>query len=225
MAIDPKYIIRESEVVSRRFTIESENDIPDRALTFGFCINQNDYNGISKIIPCNYNRYMKHLNKEIEKSPSTFLEKPYPKYGYITSRVRKHILRRKDEYLMTLDCDSTEDKDVAIEWLDNAGITYFCVRSSLDSYWIICDKIGRVSELCEYMEQIPGVDSKYLKCSIDQDILLLRAFPKAGFVPKLSSTKGLRGSGEFMEWIMNFKRFWTSKRMEQISEILFTEAI
>jgi len=195
---------------------------------FGICEDQQlgnySENGRT-FIPLKPKSYMKELKQQLTKYTKDFTERPFKRYAYITSRVKRGPVRDLDEYLMILDCDSFDEMMEATSCLDKGEIKYFCVNSSPARYWVICDKIGTVSDLTSIMYAIPGVDYNYTYCASLQGVLLYRGFPKPGFIPKIGDISKLKGSPLFKRWISRFKEYWESKEVEELAQILFVEAL
>jgi len=196
-------------------------------LTYGFCdqivSSYGDVNTKYKALP--YKKYIHRLKKQIIRNPKTFIEKPFEKYAYITSRVKRAPMKMWDKYLMILDTDGIEEKDKAVAWLNKKEIRHFLIQSSPNKFWIICDKIDTVDNLTHMMDEIPGVDTRFTDCSREQGALVYRGFPKPGFIPQFDDISKFTGMGLFEKWILKFKNYWESDDVEEISNNLFMEAI
>jgi len=175
-------------------------------------------------IPIKYKTFIKKLTRQISKYPSDFSTKPFKRYAYITSRVHKGAVRELDEYLMILDTDSKADMLNAIKYIDKLGIKHCTIRSSPTKFWIVCDKIGTMSDLLPIMFEITGVDMDYVSCAARQSCLLFRAFPKQGFIPQVGKINK-KCSLHFRKWMVQFKKHWESKEVSRLNDILFAEAL
>jgi len=195
-------------------------------MVFGISDETGEYRVKDRLIkPIPYKKYIHKLKRLIIQEPTIFKEKPYKKFAYITSRVYKGAVRALDKYVMILDCDGKTDYTNAINWLNNKHIKFVSVQSSPGKYWVVCDIIDRLDKIINIMEKIPGVDTKYTECSKIQNVLLLRAFPKAGVLPKFDSVENLKGTSEYKRWVLGFKRYWESNDMIEMAGNLFVGAI
>jgi len=195
-------------------------------LTFGFCDQiEQSYTPKTKYRSLPYKKYIHRLKKQSVRNAESFTVRPFKKYAYVTSRVKRGPLPGFDKYLMILDTDGEEDKNKAVAWLDKKGIRSFLINSSPSKYWIICDKIDTVANLTHMMDEIPGVDGRFTDCCRGQGVLVYRGFPKPGFIPRFDDISEFTGMGLFEKWVLNFKEYWETEDMEEISANLFMEAI
>ena len=69
------------------------------------------------------------------------------------------------------------------------------------------------------------VDKNYIICSGMQNVLLYRAFPRAGVIPKFDDVSNFKGMGLFEKWILNLKEYWETDDIKEISNMLFLETL
>lgn len=171
-----------------------------------------------------YEPYIKRLSEMINEAPESFVGKPYGKYAYVTTKVKRSLLG-SDKYLIVLDCDSIEDKDRSIDYLKYKKIRHFIIESSPGKFWIIGDKLASAKNHAAELIKLDSLDKNYVICSGKRDTFVLRAFPKPGFTPKFDDTSMFRGKGYFEKWILEFKEYWETEEMKSIANTLFAEAI
>jgi len=196
-------------------------------LSFGISEeSRSPYDGlIVKLRSLPYNKYIHELRKHVYKTPEAFTSRPYSTYAYITGKIKRGLIPSLDKYLLLLDVDSVKNCEKTIKWLNSRKIKHIVINSSPSHFWIIGDKIDTVENHTHLMEEIPGIDEKYTRCSRKQGVLLLRGFPKAGFIPKFNNSDRYSGKGLFEKWIIQFKSYWESEDLSEVANALFAEAL
>ena len=88
-------------------------------------------------------------------------------------------------------------------------LKYDVMESSPGKFWVIVDYTGSFNKCIRFMQTIPCVDRDFIrKCEYDRKIVL-RAFPKNGFIPrKVNQYEECHGySGD---WFYDFKTWWNN---------------
>lgn len=135
---------------------------------------------------------------------------------YVSTELpKKHWYQIYRQHILNLDCDSEVDMLRAVEDLKKLNITYCRIQSTPGHYWIVCDKIGSISELYKFALNIAGVDRNYLYGTIDKRKFIIRAYPKKT-IPLFIDSFTV-GSIEFKEWLAEFKRYWSSEDMSWVA--------
>jgi hypothetical protein len=125
---------------------------------------------------------------------------------YISTQVFGFLFWKK--WVVALDCDSSEDRDRAIEELDSLEFKYDVIESSPYKFWIIVDYVGSFKKCINLMSAIPGVHTDFInKCAWEKKIVL-RAFPKNGFIPRHVASPRIECHGKAGDWFYEFKKWW-----------------
>jgi len=135
-------------------------------------------------------------------------------HGYISTQVWGFLFWKR--WVLVLDCDSSVDRDKAIEEVRSMELKYDTMESSPGKFWIIVNYTGSLKKCINLMQAIPGVDRNFIrKCEYDRKIVL-RAFPKDGFIPRTTS-QYLSEWGSAGDWFHNFKTWWESGTIEWLA--------
>jgi hypothetical protein len=125
--------------------------------------------------------------------------------GYISTQVFRFLFWTK--WVVVLDCDNVIDRDRAVEEIRSMDLKYDVMESSPGKFWVIVNYIGSFKKCIRFMETIPGVDRDFIrKCQWDKKIVL-RAFPKNGFVPSIIALRS-ECYGYAGDWFYDFKTWW-----------------
>jgi len=147
------------------------------------------------------------------------IHKPKELNLYISARVKRRFFSKHDLYLLVADCDSITACQNTSAKLTKLNILHYVIESSPGHYWIIGDYINTKANIQFLLEEIPGVDTEYVR--VIPHGIVLRAFPKAGFKPTFINLDKLTGSKTFVNWIKSFKEYWDTDMMNQVQENLF----
>lgn len=135
------------------------------------------------------------------------------------------------KWVLVLDCDTPENKDKAIEEIRSMDLKYDVMESSLQRFWIIVDYIETFKKSIELMKTIPGIDLEFVNhCAYNKKIVL-RAFPKNGFIPRRDgSNRMIVGTNVplnsqltgwnfslAMQWALEFRRYWNGGIVEWLT--------
>lgn len=126
--------------------------------------------------------------------------------GYISTQVPGFLFWKK--WIVGLDCDSQEDRVKAVEEIRSFDLKYEIIESSPGKFWIIVDYTGSLKKCINFMKSIPGVDTQFInKCERDKRIIL-RAFPKNGFIPHFENPVPSLDHYSCTSWFYDFKKWW-----------------
>lgn len=113
----------------------------------------------------------------------------------------------RKRWLLVLDCDSHENKEKATEELRLLSIKYKVFMSSPNHYWVVTNYIGSFKNCLNFMQSIPGVDREFIGFCSKYKGICLRAFPKDGYRPNLSSNwDSFHGKASL--WAEAFLKYW-----------------
>ena len=126
--------------------------------------------------------------------------------GYISTQVFRFLFWTR--WVLVLDCDSVIDRDKVVEEIRSMDLKYDIMESSPGRFWVIVNYTGSFRKCINLMEAIPGVDREFIhKCKLDGKIVL-RAFPKNGFIPRKVNQTFSECHGSAGEWFHLFERWW-----------------
>ncbi len=93
------------------------------------------------------------------------------------------VMFNRDQYVMVLDCDGTDEMLGAKAMLVQDGIEHAIVQSSPSRYWLITDFVKPYKEVIAKMKSIPGIDEKFLRLCAGYRMICTRAVAMPGRVP------------------------------------------
>jgi hypothetical protein len=135
--------------------------------------------------------------------------------GYISTQVWGFLFWKR--WVLVLDCDSIIDRDRAIEEIRSMDLKYDVMESSPEKFWIIVNYTGSFRKCINLMCEIPGVDTNFIsKCERDRKIVL-RAFPKNGYVPGTINDPYSECHGRVKDWFYSFRNWWRSGTVEWLA--------
>lgn len=133
---------------------------------------------------------------------------------------------KKPVFIMTLDCDSEENAGLIARCLERMRIDYARVPTGTNGhYWFFCNKIDTINKLLPIMEECDGCDRNYIQYCRENESIHVRAFPKNGIVPAISSiglepnndirvvihdsgSKSISRFKKLCAWLKEFRIFW-----------------
>jgi len=136
----------------------------------------------------------------------------------ISTRLPSKNIFSSPLFVLGLDCDSKLNLELATNELDERKMNYCIVNSSAnDRYWVLVDYIGSKKDIVYMIQEIPGVDPKYIN-HINCAFPVFRAFPK-DIIPIFGSIKynnTNKDSYVFHNWISSFQKYWESDVIKNI---------
>lgn len=130
---------------------------------------------------------MSDLTKRIYGTVSSLIRHPYvPIVGGW-----RFFRRYRDQFVMVLDCDGTNEMIMATHTLAKDQVGYALIQSSPRRYWVVTDVVGHFRQLHRRASAIPGVDTKWLTHAWNIASFTLRGVSLPGRVPLFSEPTGL----------------------------------
>lgn len=124
------------------------------------------------------------------------------------------------QFVPIVDADSKDHLEKARDYLSLLGIETAVIESSPGHYWIIMDRVRPFSDAINLMKQIPFNDDRYIKlCESCRSMVVLRAFPKNGFIPKVIDSGKLKNE-HAMRLVDSVVEHFESKFVEKAAKIL-----
>lgn len=118
--------------------------------------------------------------------------------------------------VLLLDCDSTDRMLAASHTLATRNIKYVPIQSSPGRYWIVADRVDKMSILLFEMQTIPGVDTSYVEVACRTNFLALRVVPTEGKMALFQDG----GADHFTNplargWYNDFKSLWDRPEIKE----------
>lgn len=145
-------------------------------------------------------------------------------YGVIPTRVQG------DLFVLALDCDGFNEMLATCNVLKTFyKLNYTIIKSGNEHYWIIVDKVGKISEFVPMMRLLPGVDSRYTDYIERRGYIVLRAMPKDS-LPLFPDEANFSNSAAG-RWYEAFREYWQSAdtahflRLKELQKALATKTV